>query len=154
MKSNLLKLLTIIAALMTAGASRAQVTTVYLSDDDREKFTVSAGDLPTGTVELKFRIAPLPLADGTVIECVLRVVPTASNTTADDQDVSIFSGDKQVAQWHAYSETIKPFDVKLKPETCKSGSVNVFTLKTFSPHTAWVYHGGKAKNAADRPRRS
>src|SRR5208337_4884150 len=156
MKSKLFTVLTIIAALVSHGAARAQITTVILADEDQAKFTVSAGDAPTQTAELKFTIGPVPFPDAIVTKWLLRVVPTKSEEKLKraDQDVIIFSDNNQVGQWSAYSMTTEPYAAELKPEAFKPGpdSVLKLSLKTESKLTAWDYHGGKSTNAADRPR--
>jgi hypothetical protein len=153
MKSTLTSVLTIVAALVSHGAARAQITTVILANDDQVKFTVSAGDTPAPAVELKFTVAP-PFPGATVTKWLLRVVPTKSEGERAAQDVAVLSDIQQVGQWSAFSRSTEPFATELKPGGFKPGTGNVLTLglKTESKLTAWDYHGGKATNVADRPR--
>jgi hypothetical protein len=156
MKARLFAVLTIIAALMSHGSARAQITTVILADNDQKTFTVSAGDVPKATPELKFTIGPVPFPGAGVTKWALRVVPTTreGNLKRASQDVIVLSDHKQVGYWSAYDKTTEPYARELLPEAFEPGSDNVvkLTLKTESKLTSWDYHGGMATDAADRPR--
>jgi hypothetical protein len=156
MKFKVCALLAVIAALVSPGSARAQITTVILADEDQVKFTVSAANAPTQTAELKFTIGPVPFAGAQVKEWQLRVVPTKSGDKRRraNQDVTVISENQHAGQWSAYGSMPKPYAPDLDPKAFKPGPDRVvkLTLKTQSRLTEWDYHGGKATNAADRPR--
>jgi hypothetical protein len=156
MKFKVCAELAVIAALVSPGSARAQITTVILADEDQVKFTVSAANAPTQTAELKFTIGPVPFAGAQVKEWRLRVVPTKSGDKRRraNQDVTVLSENQHAGQWSAYGSMPKPYAPDLDPKAFKPGPDRVvkLTLKTQSRLTEWDYHGGKATNAADRPR--
>lgn len=152
MKKTLFALLTIIAAFISSGAVRAEITTVILSENTVPEFTVSAENDPKDTGTLTFSIGPAVPDGAPVNKCMLRVVPMPQPTPPRaDQDVTVIWSGKQVGYWSAYSQTTEPYVAELMPEACASG-LNDFTLKTESQYTKWDYYGGGAGIAANQPR--
>ncbi len=142
----------VVAAFVSSGAAQTPIRTVILSNSEETTFTVAAGDAPS---ELKFPLGPFPIPDDAVVEqCLLRVVPTPQGTTPRAaQDVNVVAQAEQVGQWSASSENVTPYVAELVREKAWSpGSGSTLVLNTESDNTDWTYHGGKAEQAAQRPR--
>ena len=153
MKSKPFAVLTIIAALMSPAAVRAQVTTVILADEDQAKFTISDSK---GKAVLKFKIGPAPFPDAKVTKWLLGVVPTKrdADEDRDDQDVSILSSNERgrpvVGRRYEGGTVHCPFEAG--GIQTGAGQRPRTGLKNRSKGTAWDYNGGKAAKTADRPR--
>jgi hypothetical protein len=90
--------------------------------------------------------------DATFTKYVLRVVSTQSTSPRGDQDVSVLAQAEQIGQWSASGEQAKPYSVDFEPKNDSSPDSAILTLQTESENADWDYHGGGAKEAADRPR--
>jgi hypothetical protein len=161
MRSNRFATLAFIAAVLSLGTARAQITTVILADEAGgvPTFEISKFEgQPSRTATLKFVIGPPPYAGAKVTEWRLRVVPTTPTpgSTRKDQDVIVRSGGEvgdPVKRLSVYDRTPGPQDFRLDLAGFKKeGNVQTLFLETPTVPSNWSYYCGRAPDKANRPR--
>jgi hypothetical protein len=149
MKNDRLAVSVVISLLLWAGAVRAESTTVSLSDETAESWTVAADQTPTTKPMLTFYVPDFP-AHPSVIRCTVRVVAKAHpNESRASQDVQVrWKGQQgeeaQVGLWSAIGQETKPYVAELDPKACVPNSRVRFMFQTESQYTSWEYYGGSA----------
>jgi hypothetical protein len=162
MKIASVALLILLAGNLCAEPSRAEMSSVILSEDKAATIGIGKAERRT-PYPIDFAISqmtPLLPPNPKILRCELRIVASlTAGEKLSDQDVAVFLNDRQIGQWSAYykqpngpSNGPVPYRVGLDPEFCKPTKDLALKLKNLSEATNWTYFGGGAKNLSEQPR--
>jgi hypothetical protein len=155
-------LLILLSGNLWAGPSRAEMSSVILSEDKAATIVIGKAERQTPyTIAFPIsQMTPLLPPNPKVLRCELRIVALlTAGEKLSDQDVAVSSNDQQIGQWSAYykqpngpSNGPVPYRVRLDPEYCKPTKDLSLKLKNLSEATNWTYFGGGAGILSEQPR--
>jgi hypothetical protein len=155
-------LLILLSGNLWAGPSRAEMSSVILSEDKAATIVIGKAERQTPyTIAFPLsQMAPLLPPNPKVLRCELRIVASlTAGEKLSDQDVAISSNDQQIGQWSAYYKQPNgpanrpvPYRVGLDPGFCNPNKELSLKLKNMSEATNWTYFGGGAENLSEQPR--
>jgi hypothetical protein len=162
MKIASVALVILLSGNLWAGPSRAEMSSVILSEDKAATIVIGRAERQTPyTIAFPLsQMTPSLPPNPKVLRCELRIVASlTAGEKLSDQDVAVFSNDQQIGQWSAYYKQPNgpangpvPYRVGLDPEFCKPSKELSLKLKNLSEATNWTYFGGGAEILSDQPR--